>query len=222
MNKRDLTLDGLVHDLNNVFQTVLEAADLVAGDPKWAPTVSLIFRAVDQGKRIVASIVETERATADLEVVLEHAAQFAQDFAQTVQGSTLQVSLHVDRGLEPSTPPAALERVFVNLFINAARAATEGGREDSRIEVSASVLNGEIVVRVADNGPGVAPELLPIIFAPRVSSSAVRSGLGLHIVDTIVRAHGGSVSARNRDQGGAEFLVTLPVAVRAEMADANI
>jgi signal transduction histidine kinase len=65
----------------------------------------------------------------------------------------------------------------------------------------------EIVVR--DEGPGIAPEILAGIFKPHVSTRG--SGLGLHIVETIVKQDGGEVRASNRAEGrGAEFTITIP------------
>jgi signal transduction histidine kinase len=62
---------------------------------------------------------------------------------------------------------------------------------------------------VRDEGPGIAAEILPDIFKPHVSTRG--SGLGLHIVETIVRQEDGQVRAANRPDGrGAEFTITIP------------
>jgi signal transduction histidine kinase len=67
----------------------------------------------------------------------------------------------------------------------------------------------EIEIVVRDEGRGIAPEILPEIFRPHVSTRG--SGLGLHIVETIVKQDGGKVSAPNGGDGrGAEFTITLP------------
>ena len=54
--REDLTLSGLVHDLNNVFQTLVDAADLLAGDPRYANLSAAILRSVERGKNIAAGL----------------------------------------------------------------------------------------------------------------------------------------------------------------------
>ena len=55
----DLTLEGLVHDLNNVFQTIAESADMLGNDPKWEKLAHTLQRSVDRGQRIAHGILET-------------------------------------------------------------------------------------------------------------------------------------------------------------------
>src|SRR5262249_20339757 len=101
----------------------------------------------------------------------------------------------------------AWERVLINLFLNALDAMREGGtiHVEARREPDAT----RLVVR--DTGSGIAPEILPHIFEPRVSTKA-SSGIGLHVVRTIVNQGGGRVDARNREDGpGAEFTIVVPV-----------
>ena len=208
--KTDLTLAGLVHDLNNVFQTISEAAELVSEDPKWEPAAAVIFRGVEQGRRIVAGIIEAERETANIDYVLDSAIHFAQDFVRAARCAPLTVSNGLHAGLNVITPPAALERVFINLFINSARAASEAKQTECTIRVSGCEQDGRVHILIADNGPGIDPGILSKIFAPGFSTSSGRSGLGLHIVDTIIRENSGRVTAANGGTGGAEFTIELP------------
>ncbi len=70
---------------------------------------------------------------------------------------------------------------------------------------------GFVQLEVADHGSGIAEEILPEIFRPRFSTHASR-GLGLHIVETIVKDHEGEVTASNRtDRPGARFTIRVPV-----------
>jgi signal transduction histidine kinase len=66
-------------------------------------------------------------------------------------------------------------------------------------------------VVVADNGPGIPQGELPKIFAPFFTTKPNGTGLGLAIVQKIILQHGGSVEARNRPEGGAEFTLCLPM-----------
>ncbi len=218
--KLDLTLAGFVHDLNNVFQTITEAAELISEDPRWEPVAAVIFRGVEQGRRIVAGIVEAERETANIDEVLDSATHFAQDFVRAARCAPLTVSNMLRAGLSVITPPAAMERVFINLFINSARAASEAERAECTIRVSGWEQDGRVQILISDNGPGIDPGILSKIFAPGFSTSLGRSGLGLHIVDTIIRENSGQVSAANGGAGGAEFTIVLPSATPPPLADA--
>ena len=57
----DLTLEGLVHDLNNVFQTIAESAELLEDDPRWEKLAHTLQRSAGRGHRIAHSILETNR-----------------------------------------------------------------------------------------------------------------------------------------------------------------
>jgi two-component system sensor histidine kinase KdpD len=98
-----------------------------------------------------------------------------------------------------------------NLLLNAA-AHTPGG---SAVEVGVELVDGELLISVADRGPGIPVESLPRIFDKffrAQSAPAGGSGLGLTIVKGFVEAHGGTVSAGNRPDGGAMFTLRLPQA----------
>ncbi len=65
-------------------------------------------------------------------------------------------------------------------------------------------------ITVFDNGPGIPPATLPKLFRPFFTTKAKGTGLGLAVVQKIIVQHGGTVEARNRPEGGAAFIVTLP------------
>ena len=201
----DLTQPCLVHDLNNVFQTLVEAADLLSGDPKWAAVSAVILRSVERGKGITDSLRQVDQAAAPFETILQNAIAFAEDSLIGGRGPEIRFTCDVEPGIELRRT-WAWERVLINLFSNAMRAMPEGGA----IHISAHQRPGcaEIVVR--DEGEGIAPEILGDLFRPHVSTK-IQGGLGLHIVETIVTQDGGHVRAANRaDRQGAEFIITLP------------
>ncbi|MBL8238976.1 MAG: HAMP domain-containing histidine kinase [Bryobacterales bacterium] len=204
----ELTVEGLAHDLNNVFETLSEAAEVLSSDPKWTKLASTIRRSVRRGERIVTSLNETISDSGDLTEILDNAVQHAEDVLTFTRGTAILYSRRVDPGVTLPGSQAAWERVFVNLFLNAAQANPQG----AEVEIGASCSGGVVTLTVTDNGPGIPASILPAIFEPNVTTkkSRGRRGLGLHIVQSIVADHGGTVTARNHQPRGAVFTVTLP------------
>jgi signal transduction histidine kinase len=195
----DLTLEGLVHDLNNVFQTISESAELLEDDPKWEKLAHTLRRSADRGHRIAHSILETNRSPIELAPIIENASQFCQDYLECANRPKLEFSSEIDTDFRLKGDAAGWERVFVNLFLNSAQA----GAKTIRLRAQGS----EIVV--SDDGPGIAVELLPRIFQPRVSTKSIISGLGLYVVQSIVEQNGGLVTATNGPNGGAVFTMGI-------------
>lgn len=203
----DLTHECLIHDLNNVFETITEAAELLSTDVQWRSLAATLKRSVARGKRLVGAIPDH---TPDLVSVIDDAIQSTQDFCVTARKPRPEFSKQLAPGVPLPGSAKDWERVFVNLFLNAAQAF----RRPGLIEIAGSRLEGAVRIQVSDNGPGIPVDILPRVFRPNVSTkpgSTRRSGLGLHIVASIVRGYGGKVAAANRDTGsGAIFSLTLP------------
>ena len=107
-------------------------------------------------------------------------------------------------------------QVFSNLLNNAAKFTKRGGR----ISLIAQQRGSKVVVTVKDNGIGIAAQLLPSVFDMFMQADRSRAqaggglGLGLHIVQRLVNAHGGSVEAASEGVDmGSEFVVSLPRAL---------
>ena len=115
--------------------------------------------------------------------------------------------------------PHQLRQIFTNLLTNAFEATNRNGE----VSITARAVEGDeesgsehgtgptIVVTVADNGPGVPPEVVDRIFSPFFTTKPQGSGLGLAIVRKIVDAHDGRIDVSERPGGGTVFRVTLPV-----------
>ena len=123
------------------------------------------------------------------------------------------VALTENTGTDTVAADPALLRVLIdNLLRNAFAVTPRGGT----VTVSTASEPGAVVITVTDTGPGIPEADLARIFDRFYRVQAARSrqdggaGLGLAICRTIAEAHGGSIGARNRDEGGAEFTVRLP------------
>jgi signal transduction histidine kinase len=107
-----------------------------------------------------------------------------------------------------------LRQALLNLARNAAEACAEapnGGRVLLRGEITLGGGNGLQRIAIFDNGAGIPETALPNLFRPFFTTKPKGTGLGLAVVQKIVVQHGGQVEARNRAEGGAAFIVTLPV-----------
>ncbi len=110
-------------------------------------------------------------------------------------------------------PTVAVDRrqmhaALVNVLLNAADAM--GRRGEIEVEITAG--DGQSGVTIADRGPGIDPDALEKIFEPFFTTKARGVGLGLVTARRIVEAHGGALTARPRNGGGAMVAFTLPVA----------
>ena len=108
--------------------------------------------------------------------------------------------------------PDRLSQLFINVLDNAVKHSPRG----ATVVVNGEQQNGEVVVRIRDQGTGLQPGTERRLFARfwRGDNAAARSGagLGLAIAQAIAQAHGGSIDARNAPGGGAEFAIHLPAA----------
>ena len=132
----------------------------------------------------------------------------------------LQLLIQQHEGVGPSLtfrPPTdlplitahydALLRCFRNLLLNAMDAAGNGGKVELRAWLDA----GFVKVEIRDTGPGLPPEKLEDIWEPDFTTKSRGTGLGLPMVRQTIAAHRGRVEGRNIPEGGAVFLVELPV-----------
>lgn len=122
------------------------------------------------------------------------------------------VTVHAAPGLTLTADPIRLRQAIGNLTGNAVRHSPPGGT----VRLSATTAGGEVVISVTDEGPGLAPEHLPLVFERfwRAEKSRNRrtggSGLGLAITRKLTEAHGGSVSVASPPGAGATFTLRLP------------
>ncbi len=113
--------------------------------------------------------------------------------------------------------PDSLSRAFANLLDNAIKYSPNGGTIQIEITKTNDNDRRDLCVKISDDGPGIAKEMLPKLFARFASTGEKRGrtqgmGLGLSFVATIVRRHGGEVHGKNLPEGGSCFVITLPEA----------
>ncbi len=160
--------------------------------------------------RMIRGSLRLETAEVDLAAVLAAAADSVRPMAQA-----RQLALEVDAATCATIRGDAdrLQQVFCNVLNNAIKFTTPGGR----IEIGLAREGSNAVVRVRDNGIGIAPDVLPHIFEPFRQGGAIAArargglGIGLALVRHLVRLHGGSIAAASEGVGrGATFTIRLP------------
>ena len=100
-----------------------------------------------------------------------------------------------------------IQEVLLNLILNACQAMGEQG---GKLSFSASTKGSEVLLKVADSGPGIPPHALRKVFDPFYTTKSTGTGLGLFVTQRIIKAHGGSIELESIEGKGACFLIRLP------------
>ena len=205
----DLIHAALIHDLNNVFETITEIAELLNKDRRWKPMAATLCRSVARGQRLLGALPDR---TPGLASIIAAAIQSTTDYCVAARKPRTRFVCEIGANIRLPGSAKEWERVFANLFLNTVQAMQKPGR----IDIDARQTGGALTITVSDNGPGIPPEILPRLFRPNVSTKKAtdsRTGLGLHIVASIVDRYSGRVVAANHERGkGAVFTITLPLA----------
>jgi two-component system, NtrC family, sensor histidine kinase HydH len=108
-----------------------------------------------------------------------------------------------------------VKHVFFNLFYNAGQAMEHGGT--LKIRTFPTYVDDRLyaAAEVSDTGPGISAEVLPNIFNPFFTTKDTGTGLGLSIVHKIISRHHGFIDVTNKNEGGAKFVIKIPVAAQA-------
>ena len=220
------------HELRNPLAVMRTNLDVALADPDPDPdemrhTIDVVNRSAGRLSRLVDDLLvygrqgapAHERVPVDLgELCVDAAAEFQ------VPAQARSLTLAVNSGSTTGDPGAglavawgdrlALGQILTNLLANAVRLAPEG----STITVAVPSAPGWAGLQVADEGPGIPADQRDLVFQrfwrgdTSTARAEGRSGLGLAIVDQIVRDHGGHVDLQPSPSGGSVFTVWLPAA----------
>jgi two-component system sensor histidine kinase KdpD len=216
---RNSLLSSVSHDLRTPLAAIMgSATTLLEGAPLTPPQADLartVYEEAERLNRLVTNLLAMTRVAGGLEpkkewVPLEEIVGSALErLGPRLEGRALQSRIPDDLPLVPADP-VLIEQVLVNLVENAVRYTPPG----TPIDISAAREGDQIRVEVLDRGPGLAAGTAARVFekffrGPGAPSGG--SGLGLAICRGIVVAHGGTITAANRPEGGASFRFTLPI-----------
>ena len=228
----------LSHELRNPLSPILNALGILQGnktsDPINQQAASVIERQVGHMVRLVDDLLDVSRIgkgklglvkePVELRVIVTRATESARPWIESrkhefsVALPTEPIWIDADAG--------RIEQVFVNLLNNAANYTNPPGLIQLVVKREAD----EAVVRIQDNGMGIAHEMLPHIFemfsqlnSNNLQRSHAGLGIGLALVGTLVEMHGGSVQARSAGLGeGSEFTVRLPALANAPVRASEV
>lgn len=211
----------VAHELNQPLTAIsnyMEAANALlgrGGDPPLERIRGVLVRAADQAVR-AGQIIERLRGFAsrgDGERRIEAITPLMNEAAElALVGTKLRgISITVrDRseGAAVLVNKVEIQQVLLNLLRNSAEAVADQ-EERREIVLSAEKSNGKVLIKVIDNGPGLAEEVRAKLFQPFVSTKRTGMGLGLSICHAIVAAYEGELWAEPNPEGGTIFCMSL-------------
>lgn len=221
-------VSGIAHELNNALTSIFGYAQLVrqrTRDFEWEMETRYILEEGDRARRIARNLLlfargsEGEHTRVNLNEIVKRIAEMR---GHELRLENISVALELDEQLAETIADAVqLQQALLNLVLNAEQAILQA-KDRGHIWIrTRSISAGRIALEVADDGPGVSPEMKLRIFDPFFTTkpAGVGTGLGLSILYGIVHQHGGEVSVENRPGGGAVFTVELPSATHTSVSD---
>ena len=214
-------VSGVAHELNNPLAGISAFAQLLLTEKRFPPdqrtAAEMIYAEARRASRIVQNLLtfarqhKPERTPTGVNQVLDDTLEL-RGYELRVRG--IEVTRDYDEQIPETMADAhQLQQVFLNLVTNAEQAMEKSPRESQRLIVRTRRTGAVIRIDVEDTGPGIPPNLLERIFNPFFTTKPTGSGtgLGLSISLGIVREHEGRIWAENAPQGGARFIVEVPI-----------
>ncbi|MGE0192693.1 MAG: sensor histidine kinase [Planctomycetota bacterium] len=212
---------GLAHEINNPLGGMRNAVRSLARGDLPPERQAVYLELIDEGLERVEQIVkrflaftprDPKARSIDLVDVAERSLALAEHRLRQA-GVVVRAQLPERGQAVVFGDPTELQQVVLNLLLNAADALA-GQEGKRRVEILVARGEGEVVVRVRDNGPGIPPEDQDRCFDMFFTTKEVGegSGMGLAVAHTIVTNHGGSITLSSPPGEGATFTIYLPSA----------
>ncbi|GAA2074537.1 two-component system sensor histidine kinase AfsQ2 [Streptomyces albiaxialis] len=244
LSAREESSRRFVADMSHELRTPMTAISAVTEvleeeqdnlDPMIAPAVQLVVSETRRLNDLVENLMEVTRFDAGTAKLVLDDVDVADQVTACIDARAWldAVELDADRGIMARLDPRRLDVILANLIGNALKHGGSPVRVSVRTEAreDGGDEGDELVIEVADQGPGIPEEVLPHVFDRFYKASASRprsegSGLGLSIAMENAHIHGGEITAHNASGGGAVFTLRLPrdsrrVAEERENGDAD-
>jgi PAS domain S-box-containing protein len=207
---------GIAHEFKNALATISGYAQMIRAEAATGDAPDYAERILEQTRNITHVVTEFLKYARPLDISSEPVALQAvvdRVVSEVAEGNP-QIRIRHEGPLgSVAGDEGLLRQALLNLARNAAEAcadAVNGGRVLLRGEIVRGDENGYQRITIFDNGPGISPPVMAKLFRPFFTTKSNGTGLGLAVVQKIIVQHGGQVEARNRAEGGAAFIVTLP------------
>ena len=212
----------LAHDLRNYLTPVKGRVDLIRrrasrdDRPADVADAEASILALDRAINMISDLLDLARLEQGIFALRPQAvdlAGLARETADALRTGSAEIRVEADREVTVVADPERIRQLLENLLANAIRHAPERSSIVVRI-TSETRTDGEwALVGVADQGPGVPPDVLPRIFSRFAAGTGSPGlGLGLHIASRIAAAHGGELIVQSKPGEGACFQLSLPLA----------
>src|SRR5580692_43601 len=208
---------GIAHEFKNSLATISGYAQMIRSETTPGDVRESSERILEQTRALTHVVTEFLRFAKPLEICYETVPmqtvveKVAEELHETIPHCTVEFE-----GTFQDLPgdEALLRQALLNLARNGAESALTASKTPC-VTISGTIeeLGGRKWQRicVADDGPGIPETDLPKIFLPFYTTKSEGTGLGLAVVQKVALQHGGSIEGRNRQGGGAEFLLWLPL-----------
>nr|WP_315257098.1 ATP-binding protein [uncultured Duganella sp.] len=211
-------LHDVSHELRSPLARLQAAIGLAHQQPeKWSASMERIERESVRMDKLVGELLTLARLEAGAIKASQEEISMADLLGQITDDASYEAASQQRSVVQQGEAdvlvmgqPDLLGRAIENVVRNAIKHSPEGGEVQLQVQAAA----GQLVIRVLDRGPGVAPVDLETIFQPFFRSSNASTeghGLGLAIAQHVIEAHGGGIRASNRAGGGLCVEMTLPV-----------
>jgi len=213
---------SLAHEFNNVLMGIQPFVEVIGRDTSARQVVDgaldHITRAITRGKRASQEILRFANPKEASLSAIDARAWMPSLLGQLM--ATLPPSISLSSSIDPSVrfilgDREHLEQVITNLVFNARDALADVGS----IRVSVTTRDDDrACISICDDGPGIPPQMLDGIFEPLYTTKRNGTGLGLAIARRLMEGQDGTLTATNHPDGGAQFVMTLPLADAPKLA----
>ena len=231
---------GIAHDFNNLLASIMGFTELAIEDSKpdtiQEENLNYVLVATQRATDLVSQILtfarqtDTDKKPIQVKLVLGEAIKLL----RSTLPSTIKIKEKINSNSTVMAAPTQLHQVIVNLCSNAGHAMRETGGvltiELSDVELAATHVDPDRLVKagpniqltISDTGHGIAPEILRRIFDPYYTTKkpGEGTGIGLSVVQGIVRSHGGFITVDSKSELGTCFKVFLPIIDREDIPQA--
>jgi two-component system NtrC family sensor kinase len=207
---------GIAHEVNTPLTGISSYCQFILDNPEDPENIHMILKIQDQVQRankIIRSLLNFSRQKGEIPTDLDLNKTINESIAlveHTLKKKDIALKKEYDFKQRMYGYSIRLQQMFINLFINACDAITDS---NGTISVSGIETNGDIMIRIKDNGKGIDPRHMKKIFEPffTTKEKGKGTGLGLSITYTIVQEHYGDITVNSKVNKGTTFIITFPV-----------